>query len=155
MLWVKPKKKAYRVSQDEYFMQIAEKVSARGTCPRKKVGAILVRDGGSLATGYNGSVRKMAHCIDVGCMMHDGHCVRTIHAEVNAVLQAAKNVTNPVGATIYTTASPCWNCFKLIANAGIVRIVYRELYRDDRITDFAQLAGIRLLHLQKKGKRRE
>ena len=79
--------------------------------------------------------------------MEDGHCVRTIHAEINAVIQAAKNGTAIEGASIYVTASPCWNCFKAIANAGIRRVVFGEFYRDERIFDAARQLGIELVQL--------
>ena len=133
-----------RPSWDEYFMAIAVMVSGRSTCPRKSVGAVLVKDNQILATGYNGSIRGMPHCTDVGCMMENGHCVATVHAEANAIVQAARHGVSVDGATIYVTASPCWNCFKLLANAGIRRIVYKEFYRDDRIFEVADEIGIRL-----------
>lgn len=132
---------------DSYFMEIAQKVSERATCPRKHVGAVIVRDRIVLSTGYNGSVRGEAHCTEVGCMMEDGHCVRTVHSEANAIIQAARTGTSIDGATIYVTASPCWYCFKLLANAGIKRIVFGEIYRDKRITDFARSSGIETLLL--------
>ena len=108
-----------RVSWDEYFMNIARVVATRATCDRKHVGAVLVRDKTILSTGYNGSIRGLPHCTEAGHMMEDGHCVATVHAEANAIIQAAKNGVAIEGATIYTTASPCWPCFKLIANAGL------------------------------------
>jgi dCMP deaminase len=138
---------AERASWDEYFMNIARVVSSRSTCDRKFVGAVIVRDKTILSTGYNGSIRGMPHCTEVGHMMEDGHCVATIHAESNAILQAAKNGVAIDGASIYVTASPCWNCFKQVANAGIRRIVYGEFYRDNRIFDVAQRLGIELHHL--------
>lgn len=134
-----------RASWDEYFMRIARETASRATCDRKHVGAVVVRDRSILATGYNGSIRGLPHCDDDGHMMEDGHCVRTIHAEANAILQAAKNGVRIDGATIYVTASPCWNCFKMIANAGITKIVYGEFYRDDRIFGMAQKLGIELI----------
>ena len=118
-------------------MNIAQVVSSRSTCPRKYVGAVIVRNRTILSTGYNGSIRGMPHCSDVGHMMEGGHCVATIHAEVNAILQAARNGVNIDEAALYVTASPCWNCFKSSANAGIRRIVYGEFYRDDRIFEVA------------------
>lgn len=136
-----------RASWDEYFMNIATEVATRSTCDRKHVGAVIVRDKTILSTGYNGSVRGLGHCDDEGHMMEDGHCVRTIHAETNAIIQAAKNGTAIEGATIYVTASPCWPCFKTIANAGIRRIVFREFYRDQRIFDVSQKLGIELVEL--------
>ena len=129
-------------------MSIAQVVATRSTCPRKYVGSVLVRNRTILSTGYNGSIRGMPHCSDVGHMMEDGHCVATIHAEANAIIQAAKNGAVIDGGMIYVTASPCWNCFKQIANAGIRRIVYGEFYRDDRIFDVAGRLAIDLQHLQ-------
>ena len=137
-----------RASWDEYFMNIAQVVSSRSTCPRKYVGAVIVRNRTILSTGYNGSIRGLPHCTDVGHMMEAGHCVATIHAEVNAILQAARNGVNIDGGTLYVTASPCWHCFKSSANAGIRRIVYGEFYRDERIFEVAEVLQIELLHLQ-------
>ena len=136
-----------RPSIDAYFMEIARVVSSRATCDRKHVGAVIVRDKTILSTGYNGSVRGLGHCDDEGHMMEDGHCVATIHAEMNAIIQAAKNGVQIEGAEVYTTASPCWICFKMIANAGIRRIVYAEFYRDERIFTVAPKLGIELVHL--------
>jgi dCMP deaminase len=136
-----------RVSWDRYFMNLAVQAAARSTCPRKAVGAVIVRDKAVLATGYNGSLRGLPHCTDVGCLMENDHCVRTVHAEANAILQAARLGVRIEAADIYVTASPCWNCFKLIANAGLRRIFFREFYRDERIRDFAAQAGIELLEL--------
>lgn len=132
---------------DHYFMDIAKVAATRATCDRKHVGAVLVRDRTILSTGYNGSPKGMPHCDDVGHMMEHGHCVRTAHAEANAIIQAAKNGTSTDGATIYTTASPCWPCMKLIINAGIKRIVFGEMYRDQRVYEFAYGAGIELVNL--------
>ncbi len=136
-----------RVSWDEYFMNIAKEVATRATCNRKHVGAVIVRDKTILSTGYNGSIRGLPHCDDDDHMMEDGHCVRTIHAENNAIIQAAKNGTAIEGAMIYVTASPCWNCFKMIANAGIRRIAFGEFYRDQRIFDISKQLGIELVDL--------
>lgn len=136
-----------RTSWDNYFMKIAEEVSTRSTCDRKFVGAVIVRDKMILSTGYNGSIRGLPHCDEVGHEMENGHCVRTVHAEANAIVQAARNGVSIGAADIYVTASPCYNCFKLIANAGIKRIFYGELYRDERIKAHAKEAGIELIHL--------
>ncbi len=122
------KEKNIRPSWDEYFMNIAEQVATRATCDRKHVGAVIVRDKVILSTGYNGSPRGMAHCDEVGHEIIEGHCVRTVHAEANAIAQAAKNGVSIEGATIYTTSSPCYDCFKLLINAGIKRVVYKEFY---------------------------
>jgi dCMP deaminase len=129
-------------------MNIAREVATRSTCSRKHVGAVIVRDKVILSTGYNGSIRGMPHCDDAGHMMEDGHCVRTIHAEANAVIQAATHGTRIEGASIYVTASPCWGCFKMIANAGIARVVFGEFYRDQRIFEVAAELGMELVHLQ-------
>jgi dCMP deaminase len=137
-----------RSSWDQYFMDIARQVATRATCDRKHVGAVLVRDRTILSTGYNGSIRGMPHCDEVGHMMENGHCVATVHAEANAILQAAKNGVRIDGATLYTTASPCWPCFKLVANSGCVRIVYGEFYRDPRIFEVAAQLKLELVSLE-------
>jgi len=137
-----------RKGWDQYFMDIGREVASRATCDRKHVGAVIVRDRTILSTGYNGSVRGLPHCDDVGHLMEDGHCVATVHAEANAIVQAARHGVNIDGAAIYTTASPCWSCFKLIANAGLRRIVFGEFYRDRRIFDTARAAGIELCELR-------
>lgn len=129
-------------------MDIATQVATRATCDRKHVGAVIVRDRTILSTGYNGSIRGMPHCDEVGHMMENGHCVATVHAEANAILQAAKNGVRIDGATLYTTASPCWPCFKLIANSGCVRIVYGEFYRDPRIFEVAGQLKLELVSLE-------
>lgn len=136
-----------RSSWDQYFMDIAKQVATRATCDRKHVGAVLVRNRTILSTGYNGSIRGLPHCDEVGHMMENDHCVATVHAEANAIIQAARNGVGIDGATIYTTASPCWPCFKLVANSGLVRIVFGEFYRDPRIFDFATKLGIELVDL--------
>jgi len=130
-------------------MNIATEVATRATCDRKHVGAVIVRDKSILATGYNGSVRGLGHCDDEGHLMEEGHCVRTVHAEANAIVQAARNGMRIEGASIYVTASPCWGCFRLIANAGIVRIVFGEFYRDQKIFDVSQKLGIELVDFSK------
>ena len=139
-----------RVSWDEYFMNIAHEVSTRSTCDRKFVGAVLVRDKCILATGYNGSIRGLPHCDEEGHLMEEGHCVRTVHAEANAIVQAARNGVRIDGAAIYVTASPCWGCFRLIANGGVARVVFGEFYRDPKIFDVAQRLGIELVDMSRK-----
>ena len=140
---------AKRADWDEYFMRIAVEVSGRSTCDRKHVGAVIVRDRNILSTGYNGSISGLDHCDDVGHMMEDGHCIATIHAEANSIIQAAKNGVNINGGFIYTTASPCWNCFKLIVNAGLKKISFGEFYRDERVFDVAKRLGIELIDLSR------
>jgi dCMP deaminase len=136
-----------RVSWDRYFMNLAIQAATRSTCPRKHVGAVVVRDRTVLSTGYNGSMRGSEHCTDAGCLMENDHCVRTVHAEANAIAQAARHGIRLDSAQIYVTASPCFNCFKLIANSGIDSVVFGEFYRDDRVMQFAEDLGIGMVHL--------
>ena len=133
-----------RVDWPTYFMNIAKEVSTRSTCDRKHVGAVIVRDKTILSTGYNGSIKGLQHCDEIGHEMVDGHCVRTTHAEANAIVQAAKNGVSINNSEIYVTASPCYNCFKLIANYGIKTIYYDEFYRDEKIIKYATEASIEL-----------
>lgn len=127
-----------RPSWDEYFMIITRQVAQRSTCLRAKVGAVIVRDKNILATGYNGSPAGLPHCLDVGCLVYrsenpDGeveeNCFRTIHAEINAIAQAAKNGVPINGASIYVTHTPCIQCFKVLINTGITRICYEREYK--------------------------
>jgi len=138
-----------RVSWEEYFMNIAREVATRSTCDRKHVGAVITRGKTILATGYNGSIRGLAHCDDAGHEMENTHCVRTIHAEANAIVQSARHGVRLEDSEIYVTASPCYDCFKMIANAGIYKIYFGEFYRDDRILDHAREIGIKLIDLSK------
>ncbi len=133
-----------RGTWDAYFMQIAARVATRATCDRKHVGAVIVRDRAILATGYNGSIRGLPHCEAAGHQIEDGHCVRTVHAEANAIVQSARNGVCIDGAAIYVTASPCLGCFQLIANAGVQRIVFGDFYRDGRVRELADAAGVEL-----------
>ena len=139
--------KKERVSWETYFMNIAAEVATRSTCDRKHVGAVIVKDKTILSTGYNGSIKGLPHCDEAGHEMVDGHCVRTTHAEANAIVQGAKNGVKINHAEIYITASPCYNCFKLIANAGIKSIYFLEFYREERIIEHAREAGIELIQL--------
>lgn len=138
----------HRLSWKDYFMNIAREVATRSTCERKHVGAVIVREKTILSTGYNGSIKGLPHCDEVGCEMVDGHCVRTTHAEANAIVQAAKNGIQINQSEIYVTASPCYDCFKLIANAGIKIIYYDEFYRDKRIIKKSKEIGIQLASLE-------
>ncbi len=115
-----------RKSWDEYFMDIARQVKERSTCPRLRVGAVIVKGKRIKGTGYNGSPPHFPHCDDVGCLMIDGHCKRTIHAEVNALMECSPE--ERAGATIYITAQPCMECTKLIIASGIERVVYANPY---------------------------
>ena len=129
-------------------MNIAKEVATRSTCDRKYIGAVIVREKTILSTGYNGSIKGLPHCDEAGHEMVDDHCIRTTHAEANAIVQAAKNGVEINKSDIYVTASPCYNCFKLIANAGIKTIYYGEFYRENRILEHAKEAGIELVSLE-------
>lgn len=134
-----------RDTWDVYFMKMAIQASTRSTCDRLHVGAVIVKDKTVLSTGYNGSVRGLDHCDDVGHLMRDGHCIATVHAEVNAIIQAARNGVQVVGSNIYVSHLPCWNCFKVIANCGIKKIFYGEDYRVDALVlESAQKLGIEI-----------
>ena len=136
-----------KISINEYFLRIASEVATRSTCDRAHVGAVIVRDKNILATGYNGSISGTPHCDNGGHMMRDGHCVATIHAEANAILQAAKNGVSIKDASIYITAFPCWECFKLLANVGIKEIHFTEEYRvNELVVDTARRLGIMLYY---------
>ena len=142
-----------RPSWDQYFMGFAVAASKRATCDRKHVGAVIVLNRQVVATGYNGSAMGLPHCDDEGHDMEDGHCVRTIHAEMNALAQAAKRGASMEGSTIYSNASPCWSCFRVLVNAGIKRYVFSEIYhsggkdQQGRIEEVAKQAGVELVLL--------
>jgi dCMP deaminase len=137
-----------RPSWDDYFMKIAEDAATRSTCDRALVGAVLVRDKNIIATGYNGSPRGLEHCDDIGHLMVDGHCVRTVHAEGNSIIQAAVHGVSTQDATCYVTHFPCLICSKHLINAGIKRIVYRESYRKDEIAvQMLGEAGVELVQM--------
>lgn len=113
---------------DDTFMMIARDMSRMGTCPRAKVGAVLVsQDHRILSTGFNGAPSKQPHCLDVGCILGpSGTCLRTVHAEVNAITRAPNGI--PPESTLYVTLSPCFSCATLILNSGIYRVVYANEY---------------------------
>ena len=119
------------ISWDEYFMAQSHLLSLRSTCSRLSVGATIVKDKRIVSGGYNGSIKGDEHCIDVGCKVVEGHCVRTIHAEINAILQCSKFGVGTEGATIYVTHFPCLNCTKSIIQAGIKEICYANDYRNN------------------------
>lgn len=150
-----------RISLDEAFMQVADVMARRGTCPRLQVGAVLAKEGMIVSTGYNGSPRGIAHCIDVGCRIQDNHCIATVHAELNAILQAGYHGIATRGATLYTNFLPCQGCSPKIVNAGVERVVYRDLYQNVNqpfTMDLFTQAGIRFDQLPQisiKGKRVE
>lgn len=138
----------------QYFMKIAHEVATRGTCDRKRVGCVLTIDHHIVSTGYNGSIPGHPHCDDVG---HDlvetlddrgvprPNCVRTIHAEANAIVQAAKRGSRLEGATAYINTFPCWPCFRLLAGVGVRHIWFDDEYRpDERVKRAAELSKISL-----------
>lgn len=139
-----------RPSWDEYFMELAQVVAKRSTCNRRSVGAVLVRDKRILTTGYNGSPPGQPHCTDEGCLMVDNHCVRAIHAEQNAIIQAALHGIDLRGSTCYVTSSPCVHCSKMLIAAGIKRIVYLESYTEDIGQRMAREAGVELERFERK-----
>lgn len=137
-----------RPTWDSYFMKIALDVARRSTCDRAKVGCVLVREKHIISTGYNGSPAGLEHCDDVGHLMVEGHCVRTVHAEVNAIVQAAVFGLATRDAMCYVTHFPCLNCTKTLINAHISRLVFSEAYRMDNIAvEFLQKAGIEFVEL--------
>jgi dCMP deaminase len=184
-----------RPTWKEYFMKMAILASTRGTCDRKYVGAVIVKDNNCIATGYNGSIIGQPHCSgpkkytecsncghimewtsdnedemrtmfscpkcnllstlkikeSAGHTMVNGGCQRTVHAECNALVQAAKRGVSVDGAEIFVTCSPCWNCFKMIANAGIKTIYYNELYREQTVFEVAGEVGISLIQVKLDG----
>jgi dCMP deaminase len=136
-----------RPSWDDYFTKIAFTVAERSTCDRAHVGAVVVRDRRILTTGYNGAPAGLHHCDEIGHLIIDGHCVRTLHAEQNAIIQAALHGVSIAGSTIYVTHQPCLNCAKMIINAGIRRVVYAGNYPDQHSLQFFHEAGLSLEHL--------
>jgi dCMP deaminase len=120
--------KEKRLSWQDYFMANAELISKRSTCDRAFVGAVLVKDNRIIATGYNGGVAATANCNEVGHQMDDGHCIRTVHAEMNALIQCAKEGISTNGTEIYVTHFPCINCTKALLQAGIKKITYKTAY---------------------------
>jgi dCMP deaminase len=125
-------------------MQITQQVAKRSTCPRAAVGAVIVRDKRILTTGYNGAPSNLPHCTEAGCLMVNGHCVRTLHAEQNAIIQGALHGVDVSCSTIYVTHQPCLVCAKMIINAGIERVVYAGHYPDEIALGFLEGAGVQL-----------
>ncbi len=133
-----------RPDWDEYFLKLAMLASERSTCPRMHCGCILVKGKNVIATGYNGSIPGDDHCEEVGCLVVDNHCVRTVHAEMNALIQAAKRGSAVEGATAYVTNMSCTTCAKALITAGIKRVVVFSDYHDTLATEFFQKAGVRI-----------
>ena len=146
-----------RPSWDQYFIDITHLVATRSTCLRRQVGALLVKDRNILATGYNGTPSGITHCEDVGCLRErlkvpsgERHeLCRGLHAEQNAIIQAARHGVNIDGATLYCTTMPCIICTKMLINAGIRRIVYEEGYADQLAREMVAEAQIAVDQFQR------
>lgn len=141
-----------RPSWDEYFLKLAMLASERATCPRMHCGCVLVKDRFVLSTGYNGSLPGQPHCEDVGCLIVDNHCVRTNHAEINALVQAARHGVNTVGATAYITNMSCTTCAKALIAAGIKRVVVFSDFHDTLATQFYNQSGVEIVKMDMPGK---
>jgi len=138
-----------RPSWDEYFLKVAMLVSERATCPRMHVGCVLVKDNQILATGYNGSIPNDTHCEDDGCIVVDNHCVRTNHAEINAITQCARHGVNTLGAKAYVTNMPCTTCSKALIASGIKEIIIFSDYHDTLAIEFFKKANVLIRKLPK------
>ena len=142
-----------RPTWHQYFMTITRQVAERSTCQRAKVGAVIVRDKNILATGYNGAPAGMPHCTDVGCLIYESktpngeteeNCFRTIHAEMNAIAQAAKNGSSIKDASIYITHTPCIHCLKVLVNTRIREIYYERPYKVHTLEEILRATRVRL-----------
>ncbi|MAF24110.1 dCMP deaminase [bacterium] len=142
---VSEEREHYRPSWDDYFMALVKIVASRGSCDRLYTGAVLVKDKRIIATGYNGSPPGQPHCDDVGHLLEEGHCVRTIHGEHNALLQAARiGGATTDGSTMYTKYSPCVHCTKYIIASGVKRVVIGEIYRNSKSPEMLGAAGLQV-----------
>jgi len=138
-----------RIPWDQYFMSQSLLLSTRSSCERLAVGATVVRDRRVISGGYNGSVSGDEHCIDVGCKVVDGHCVRTVHAEANALLQCAKFGASTAGADIYVSHFPCIQCTKSIIQAGIKNLYYlNDYHTSDYAKELLEHAGISIRQVE-------
>jgi dCMP deaminase len=136
-----------RPSWDEYFLKLAMLASERSTCPRMHCGCVLVKDRFVLATGYNGSLPGHPHCEDEGCLVVENHCVRTNHAEMNALVQAAIHGVNTNGATAYITNMSCTTCAKALIAAGIKKVVVFSDFHDTLAVKFYTESGVEIVKL--------
>jgi len=138
---------------DQYFVQIAHQVAKRSTCLRRHVGAVIVKDKRILSTGYNGAPTGFPHCDETGCLREQlgvpsgerQEICRGLHAEQNAIIQAALHGVSVAGADIYTTHQPCITCAKMVINAGIKRVIFLEPYPDGLARSFLEQAGVELV----------
>jgi dCMP deaminase len=144
-----------RPSKDEYFMEIAGVVAKRSTCLRIHVGAVIVKEGQIISTGYNGAPHGFEHCLDIGCIREKQHIAhgtrhevcRAVHAEQNAIIQAAIHGVSIEGATVFCTHQPCILCTKMLINGKIKRVVFLNEYPDRSSIDFLQQAGIEITRM--------
>lgn len=135
-----------RPSWDDYFMAITRIVATRGTCDRLYAGAVLVKDNRIVSTGYNGSPPGLPQCDEAGHLLEEGHCVRTIHGEHNALLQAAViGGSSTKGSTLYTLYSTCIHCAKYVVASGVKRIVIGKIYRNEQVLEYLQEAGLEVV----------
>ena len=146
-----------RLTWDQYFLTITRQVAERSTCTRAKVGAVIVRDKSILATGYNGAPAGMPHCTDVGCLIYESktpngeteqNCFRTIHAEMNAIAQSAKNGASIKDASIYITHTPCIHCLKVLVNTGIKEIFYLKPYKLHTLDELLRYTQVHLYKVE-------
>ena len=145
-----------RLSWDDYFMEITRLVAKRSTCLRRHVGAIIVRDKRILATGYNGAPRGLPHCSETGCLREkmgipsgqNQELCRGLHAEQNAIIQAALFGVSIEGAQLYSVTQPCITCAKMIINAGIERVVFEEPYPDPLAEQMLEEAGVEMIRIE-------
>lgn len=138
-----------RPTFDQMYMSIAEIVGLRSTCLRGKIGAVIVRDTRIVSIGYNGAPASLGQCDEYGCIIdrERGGCIRTIHAEQNAIAYASRVGISIEGGTIYVTMSPCIDCAKLIIASGLKRIVFKEEYRKGYAIDYLKLSGLEIQQL--------
>src|SRR5882762_4747164 len=143
-----------RLSWHQYFLTITRQVAERSTCTRAKVGAVIVRDKNILATGYNGSPAGLPHCTELGCLIYtsrtptgelEENCFRTIHAEINAIAQAAKNGASIRDADIYITHTPFIHCLKVLINTGIKRVLYEKPYKLPTLEELRRHSDVELV----------
>lgn len=144
---VSPLAAARRISRGALYFGVARLYGERSTCLRAGVGAVAVRDGRIIASGYNGAPAKAHHCLEYGCLLEGGHCIRAVHAEANLIAWSARIGLSLEGTALYSTMRPCLACAKLIANAGITQVHYLEEYaHSDKATEFLYDLGIRVEH---------
>ncbi len=144
-----------RPTIDEYFMELAAVVAKRSTCLRNQVGAVIVKDKRILSTGYNGAPRNLPHCLDIGCIRQQNNIesgtrhelCRAVHAELNAIIQAALHGVSIEGATVYCTHQPCILCAKMLINANIEKVVFGMVYPDIEALKFFEKAGVKVEQL--------